>query len=112
MTFIRKTEDFICENCGTAVVGNGYTNHCPVCLYSKHVDRSPGDRAAGCGGLMEPVGAALKRGEVILTHRCLRCGHVKANKAAPEDDFGRILEIMRSASAEKLTENRVRNRRA
>ena len=64
MTFIRKTEDFICENCGAVVVGNGYTNHCPVCLYSKHVDRSPGDRAAGCGGLMEPVAVALKRGEV------------------------------------------------
>ena len=63
MTFIRKTEDFICENCGAVVVGNGYTNHCPACLYSKHVDRSPGDRAADCGGLMEPVAVALKRGD-------------------------------------------------
>ena len=106
MTFIRKTEDFICENCGAVVVGNGYTNHCPACLYSKHVDRSPGDRAADCGGLMEPVAVALKREEVILTHRCVRCGHEKANKAAPEDDFDRILEIMRAASTENHMEKR------
>ena len=50
-TFIRKTEDFICEHCGREVRGNGYTNHCPYCLWSKHVDINPGDRAAGCGGL-------------------------------------------------------------
>ena len=26
--------------------GNGYTNHCPKCLWSKHVDINPGDRGA------------------------------------------------------------------
>lgn len=37
--FTRVIEDFICENCGTEVKGNGYTNHCPKCLWSKHVDK-------------------------------------------------------------------------
>ncbi len=92
--FIRKTEDFVCERCGTAVKGNGYTNHCPVCLYSKHVDINPGDRAADCGGLMAPVWVELRRNEMIITHECLKCGYRKVNKAAPEDDFDLLLKLM------------------
>ena len=98
MTFIRRTEDFTCERCGARVVGNGYTNHCPVCLYSKHVDNAPGDRAAECGGLMAPVNAILKRGEIILTHRCVKCGYEKVNRTAPEDDFDVILRVMRETA--------------
>ena len=39
-------EDFICENCGKDVEKSSYTarDHCPYCLYSKHVDINPGDR--------------------------------------------------------------------
>ena len=72
-TFIRTTEDFICENCGREVKGNGYTNHCPYCLYSKHVDVNPGDRAADCGGLMKPVAVELRKGERIIIHECDIC---------------------------------------
>ncbi|HYC79501.1 MAG TPA: RNHCP domain-containing protein, partial [Candidatus Binatia bacterium] len=54
--FQRTPENFVCENCGTKVSGNGYTNHCPNCLYSKHVDNNPGDRLNKCHGLMEPIG--------------------------------------------------------
>lgn len=93
-TFIRTTEDFICENCGREVKGNGYTNHCPYCLYSKHVDVNPGDRAADCGGLMKPVAVELRKGERIIIHECVKCGYRKPNRAAPEDDFEVILRIM------------------
>ena len=41
--FQRKVEDFICEKCGTKNIGNGFTNHCFKCLWSKHVDINPGD---------------------------------------------------------------------
>ncbi|GIW69886.1 MAG: hypothetical protein KatS3mg101_0633 [Patescibacteria group bacterium] len=58
--FQKKKENFICKNCGYFVIGNGYTNHCPRCLYSEHVDINPGDRANTCEGLMEPVGIAKK----------------------------------------------------
>ena len=58
--FQRKKENFVCEHCGQEVIGNGYTNHCPSCLHSKHVDINPGDRAETCGGLMEPVDLELK----------------------------------------------------
>ena len=93
-TFIRKTEDFVCENCGQEVRGNGYTNHCPRCLYSKHVDINPGDRASDCGGLMKPVAVELRHGEKIIIHECLKCGCRKPNKASPEDDFDALLRVM------------------
>jgi hypothetical protein len=64
-TVFKKTkEDFVCEHCGKPVVGNGYTNHCPECLWSKHVDVNPGDRAATCLGLMEPVGVTIDQAAV------------------------------------------------
>ncbi|MEA1909889.1 MAG: RNHCP domain-containing protein, partial [Patescibacteria group bacterium] len=58
--FIKTTEDFTCEHCGYNVKGTGYTNHCPKCLYSKHVDDVPGDRKNKCNGLMAPIGVELR----------------------------------------------------
>jgi len=91
--FERKKEDFVCGNCDNAVHGNGYTNHCPACLWSRHVDVNPGDRAAKCGGLMEPMGAKLKNGEWVIAHRCVACGFERHNKAVPGDDFEVILHV-------------------
>lgn len=91
--FIRTEEDFTCENCGHVVAGSGYTNHCPKCLYSRHVDNLPGDRANPCGGLMAPVGVELKSGDYALIHKCLRCGATKINRSAPEDDFEQIIKL-------------------
>ncbi|HBB57032.1 TPA: hypothetical protein DEW47_02870 [Patescibacteria group bacterium] len=91
--FKRKIENFVCENCGTNVVGDGYTNHCFKCLRSKHMDNVPGDRAAGCGGLMRPMKAELKSGEYIITHKCEACGHEKRNKSSPQDDFDELMKI-------------------
>jgi len=91
--FTRTIEDFVCENCGTNVKGNGYTNHCPLCLYSKHVDINPGDRAAECGGLMKPVAISPKADYYIILHRCQRCGYEKSNKSAPEDNFEVLIKI-------------------
>lgn len=91
--FQRKIEDFACENCREEVKGDGYTNHCPHCLWSKHVDINPGDRASLCGGLMEPVSKEIEKDEYVITHRCEKCGHEKRNKSAQEDDFDKILNI-------------------
>jgi len=93
--FTKNKEDFLCEHCDAAVVGNGYTNHCPQCLWSKHVDVHPGDRAAGCGGLMEPAIVEIEAGESVLTHRCATCGHEKRNKVVPEDDYEKVLDVAR-----------------
>jgi len=91
--FSRCREDFVCENCGEKVIGNGYTNHCPFCLYSKHVDVNPGDRQATCKGLMEPIGVELKSGKYIIRHRCRECGLEKKNKISKNDDFDVILQL-------------------
>jgi hypothetical protein len=91
--FLRKTEDFICNNCGHHNIGNGYTNHCSKCLYSKHVDINPGDRSADCGGLMKPVGVEIKRDSYIIEHECVDCGHRKKNRASDEDDRDVIINI-------------------
>ena len=91
--FQRHIENFTCENCGFPVQGDGYTNHCPECLWSQHVDVNPGDRAEHCRGLMEPVGFTIKRGSYILVHRCTKCGITKRNKAAKNDRFEAILSL-------------------
>jgi hypothetical protein len=91
--FQRTVEDFVCENCGFGVTGSGYTNHCPSCLWSKHVDVQPGDRSKDCGGMMEPVRVEIKSGKHRLLHRCEKCGIEKWNKAAKEDNFKSLLQI-------------------
>lgn len=93
-TFIKNQEDFVCEKCGQNVRGNGYTNHCPKCLWSKHVDVRPGDRASECGGLMEPKKMIMEGNEFEIIHRCVVCDHEKQNKTAADDDIGRHLDSM------------------
>lgn len=83
--FTRRVEDFTCGNCGREVSGNGYTNHCPHCLWSRHVDVFPGDRAETCGGLMEPVGALADGDRYVIAYRCAGCGVIRRNKSARTD---------------------------
>lgn len=94
--FKKVVEDFTCEHCGKKVKGNGYTNHCPSCLWSKHVDVHPGDRASDCGGQMKPVEVETKAGESILVHECMVCGHRKRNKVSPNDDFEKVIEVSKT----------------
>ena len=99
MSFTRKTEDFTCERCAREVAGNGYTNHCPGCLWSKHVDVDPGDRAESCGGLMEP--AAVEQGEggeAVIVQVCLKCATRRRCRRAPDDSFDAIVAIARRAA--------------
>lgn len=89
--FLRKIEDFTCEHCGFAVVGNGYTNHCSKCLWSKHVDHEPGDRGNECGGLMKPISLVKKKTEYKINHQCQKCGQEKLNKVSPDDNIDILL---------------------
>ncbi len=92
-TFQKRIEDFVCGKCGAEVRGNGYTNHCSRCLWSRHVDIHPGDRLASCGALMEPVSAFLEQGEWQLVHRCTLCGHEKKNRLSGEDDQSALIQL-------------------
>ncbi len=95
MVFVRNRENFTCGHCGKSVVGNGYTNHCPDCLWSRHVDRDPGDRAAECRSMMEPIGVSMVGDTYRIIHRCLACGYEKVNVNSPEDRFETLLAIVR-----------------
>jgi RNHCP domain len=67
--------------------GTAHRNHCPNCLWSRHVDDSPGDRAALCGSSMEPIAISVRRaGEWVLVHRCLGCDTVHLNRIAGDDN--------------------------
>ena len=89
--FQKRAEDFVCGHCGKDVKGTGYTNHCPACLWSKHVDKFPGDRAETCGGMMKPVKIEMEKGEFVISNECIACWHIKRNKVSPEDDLSALL---------------------
>ncbi|MEI8061863.1 MAG: RNHCP domain-containing protein [bacterium] len=101
--FIKNKEDFECEKCHTKVIGTGYTNHCPNCLYSKHVDVSPGDRANPCGGLMKPVrveGTGIDKMQIV--HRCVKCGVEKNNKIQSSDNIEMVANVAKEFAKEKV----------
>ncbi len=89
-------EEFICENCGYKVKKLGYScrNHCPTCLYSKHVDINPGDREESCHGLLEPIGLEIsgKKGYIII-FKCKKCGAIRKNKVAEDDNMDLIISL-------------------
>ncbi len=94
--FTQKDEEFICSNCGKKVSKLGYTsrNHCPYCLHSKHVDINPGDRQETCHGDLEPVSMEIdsKKGYIII-HKCKKCGAIRKNKAAKDDNIDLIIKL-------------------
>lgn len=97
--FTRTIEDFICEHCGVLVRGDGYTNHCPECFYSKHVDINPGDRASNCGGLMAPVEYLVKNGEEKLKQRCQFCGHERLNRLSVQDNRDALIALIKNLNS-------------
>ncbi len=102
MAFTKKVENFVCGHCGHEVTGNGFTNHCPKCLWSKHVDNEPGDRAAVCGGLMRPVDLYYRRHEWIISQRCETCGFSRNDKLRPEDDFDEAVRLEKEINERKI----------
>ena len=96
--FTKTVEDFNCAHCGAVVHGNGYTNHCPKCLWSRHVDNNPGDRAATCGGMMTPIAVESDGDKFIITHKCEICGKIKRQRTYDDDDMDAIIEISKNNS--------------
>ncbi len=93
MSFMRQKEDFICEFCGLPNTGDGYTNHCRKCLYSKHVDIEPGDRMSTCGGLMKPIFVSYTSTDPYILHKCVKCGFEKKNKIQIGDSIEAMAQI-------------------
>jgi len=84
-------EAFLCAQCGLTLPGEAQgtsqRNHCPHCLCSVHVDVAVGDRRSLCAGIMDPISLWVRHGqELALLHRCRRCGFIRSNRIAGDDD--------------------------
>jgi hypothetical protein len=107
--------DFECIQCrnyvstGYMLAGVNNRNHCPYCLWSRHLDLfSAGDRMSACKAAMRPVGLTMKRsrkkyaaasgGEFMLVHNCTRCQRISINRIAADDVSSVILEVFYASS--------------
>lgn len=91
--FKKTVENFTCLVCKQIVVGDGFTDHCPRCLWSKHVDINPGDRLAECCGPMEPISSKIQKEEWKIFYKCQKCGYIHFNKTTPEDNMETVIKI-------------------
>jgi hypothetical protein len=105
----QRSYGFTCIHCRAYVnsdeilSGVQNRNHCPYCLWSKHVDLfESGDRLAACKAPMRPIGLSLKKtskkygcqnGELMIVHLCSDCGSVSINRIAADDDAHGLFDI-------------------
>ncbi len=93
------SESFRCRHCrrmvGPTVSGGRHRNHCPICLYSLHVDgKTPGDRRSECRSLMAPIGLYTRlSGEQVIVHQCLGCEFIRFNRVAADDNPIAVMEL-------------------
>ncbi|HUP85402.1 MAG TPA: RNHCP domain-containing protein [Acidimicrobiales bacterium] len=90
---------FRCRRCNLDVPldapGTAHRNHCPTCLWSRHLDDDvPGDRNASCGATMEPIAVSVRGdGEWVLVHRCTACREVHLKRTAGDDSPLLLLQL-------------------
>lgn len=94
----NEAAGFTCIHCKLSVPaeswGTKHRNHCPACLYSRHVDEHPGDRACACRSPMQPIAIEAKPdGEWAIVHRCTGCGQIKVNRIAGDDSERALLSL-------------------
>jgi hypothetical protein len=108
--------DFTCCHCRLGVSaeprlsGVRNRNHCPYCLWSKHLDlQAAGDRLCACKAPKRPAGLSFKRlrkkyapagqprGELMLVHHCAACGSVSLNRIAADDSPASLWEVFEAS---------------
>ncbi len=112
----RQFGDFRCQHCqwhvsaAPALSGVNNRNHCPYCLWSKHVDlHAAGDRLNACKGRMQPLALTFKRrhkqyasrqlGELMLVHQCTACGVLSLNRLAADDSAAVLADVFKASLA-------------
>ena len=97
--FTMKDESFTCIHCGKPVTKLNYTarDHCPFCLYSRHIDIMPGDRANPCQGILVPIGIEKFKDTYKIIYECEKCHQQHKNIMAKDDDMDMIIELSRNA---------------
>lgn len=93
--FTMKDDFFICENCQREVFPLKYSarDHCPYCLFSKHVDINPGDRLNTCLGALEPIGIEKFKNTYKIIYKCNKCATIHKNVIANDDNMDLIIKI-------------------
>lgn len=93
--FTMRDEEFTCEYCGESVEKANYTarDHCPYCLFSKHVDILPGDRQNKCRGLLKPIGIEKFKDTFKIIYKCEICGELHKNIVLKDDSMEKIIEL-------------------
>lgn len=88
-------ENFICENCNREVAKSNYTarDHCPYCLYSKHVDINPGDRLNSCKGLLKPISIEKFKDTYKIIYECEKCHQFHKNIMLRDDNMDLIINL-------------------
>ena len=88
-------EEFICDNCKEKVEKLNYSarDHCPNCLYSKHVDINPGDRMNECKGMLKPIEIEKFKDTYKIIYRCEKCGLLHKNVMASDDNINLIIKL-------------------
>ena len=88
-------DEFICENCHQKISKLNYTarDHCNYCLYSKHVDINPGDRANNCHGLLVPIDIEKFKDTYKIIYKCEKCHEIHKNIMAIDDNMDEIIKL-------------------
>ena len=84
---VHVDEGFICAHCQKSVAPGGaqIRDHCPYCLYGRHLDRIPGDRDANCQGLMIPQYLESQGNTTWIHYSCSDCPHTFRVRAHQDD---------------------------
>lgn len=112
-----RNHGFDCNHCRNWVtindaMGTHNRNHCPHCLWSKHVDdTTPGDRKSDCQQGMHPIALTFRGesadkyatrdsqllGELMLVHECVRGDIIRINRIAADDNQEALLEVFETS---------------
>ena len=76
--FTMIDEKFICDNC------------------HNNVDIFPGDRENECKGLLKPIGIEKFKDTYKIIYKCQKCGEIKKNIMAKDDNFELIIELSKN----------------
>jgi len=92
---IHRNEPFSCLYCQQEVpyCSAKIRDHCPFCLRSVHVDVTPGDRAANCGGILAPKSFFLTGADLYIEYTCTECEYLYRIRAHPEDQIPHSLSV-------------------
>ncbi len=94
---------FRCVHCSVEISTNAtataHRNHCPMCLWSRHVDNSVGDRRSTCLSAMKPLGLSIKEPgeELMIVHQCVACDKIIRNRIAGDDNSFVIMDLLESS---------------